>query len=301
MQRVLLTGVSGITGKAGLGFLKHLDRIVSPEDRVSVLQHNNPVDLSLTAGRKNIEIITSLPSSTEYDTAIHLAANIHTSKGRTPEEFPGFKRDNIDLTRRVCRSALYVIHASTDCVFSGNGNGLYMETDTPDATNYYGTTKAIAEEIVGAHAGANVRFSVPVGTSDNLIIDKVFNRIEGRKAWPFWNDQYVGISLIDDVVGVFNLLYRSGRPGMYHVASEGTLSRAELAWKVLDVYRSNDILRVNDSIEEESCNDPLFPRRLGLSTARTRKILGISSFTSIDDAVRLHVLRAKKPELLISS
>ena len=67
---------------------------------------------------------------------------------------------------------------------------------------------------------------------------------------------------------------------------------------VLEIYRQYDIPIAKDSIEEEPCNDPDFPRRLVLSTAHTRGYLGIPEFTSVDDAIRLHVLRIKKPEAI---
>ena len=41
----------------------------------------------------------------------------------------------------------YLIHISTNCVFSGNKKDLYVETDTPDANDLYGKCKSIAEGI----------------------------------------------------------------------------------------------------------------------------------------------------------
>ena len=37
-----------------------------------------------------------------------------------------------------------LVHLSTDCVFSGN-KGMYVETDTPDASDVYGRTKLLGE------------------------------------------------------------------------------------------------------------------------------------------------------------
>ncbi len=49
---------------------------------------------------------------------------------------------------QVCSAtAARLIHVSTDCVFSGD-KGLYSETDTPDAQDFYGRSKALGE--VGA-------------------------------------------------------------------------------------------------------------------------------------------------------
>ena len=37
-----------------------------------------------------------------------------------------------------------LIHFSTDCVFSGD-KGMYLESDTPDATDIYGRSKLLGE------------------------------------------------------------------------------------------------------------------------------------------------------------
>ncbi len=299
MAKVLLTGVSG---KTGVNVLRNIDKVLSPDDDIYILQNKNLVNIRDVPIKGDVYIITSLSHTREYDTAIHFAGNIHTSRGRDPANYHEFQRDNIDLTRRVCVSANHVLFASTDYIFSGMDDRDYKESDEPNQTNFYGQTKASAEKVVLEHAGAAIRFTYPIGIPSNLIIDKIFNALEGRPAWPFWNNQYIGLSLFDDTLNVFKKVSETKRNGIYHVTCEGgSLSRADLAKKVLGVYRTYDIERVSDSIEEEPCSDPLFPRRLGLDTTQTRKELGIESFTSLDEAIRMHVLRAKKPEALHSN
>lgn len=41
----------------------------------------------------------------------------------------------------------HLIHISTNCVFSGDKQGLYVEEDTPDALDLYGKCKSIAEGV----------------------------------------------------------------------------------------------------------------------------------------------------------
>ena len=72
----------------------------------------------------------------------------------------------------------------------------------------------------------------------------------------------------------------------------------EIAKKVLGIYKTYDIPRQKESIEEEPCNNPDFPRRLVLDTSYTRKELGIEKFTDVDEAIKIHVLRIKAPECL---
>ena len=176
----------------------------------------------------------------------------------------------------------------------------YLESDqTNPPNNYYGQTKAEAEKIVLDNDGAVISFQSPIGISSNLIIDKIIPALEGKPSWPFWNDQYVRPTFFDDLLSVFKRLYWGNKQGIYHVSCNGvTPSRAGIARKVLEVFRRYDIPRAKDYIQEEPCNDPNFPKRLVLDTQQTREKLGIASFTEVDEAIRLHVLRIKKPEAI---
>lgn len=60
---------------------------------------------------------------------------------------------NVDLPRRLSQLAdqqqFRLIHLSTDCVFSGKA-GMYVETDSTDAQDLYGLTKARGERNLGS-------------------------------------------------------------------------------------------------------------------------------------------------------
>ena len=291
MVRTLITGASG---RLGSQLIKRLDEVILNNDDIYLLQNRNQVNLPLG---KNFNITTDISST--YDIAIHFAGNLHTSGGnpkKNPENYGEFARDNIELTRRVCNKAGYVIFASTDNVFSGFDNGDYFEHDKLNPpNNFYGQTKADAESIVLDNCGSVIRFQSSIGVPSNLIIDKIYAHIDGKPSWPFWNDQFVRPAFFEDILLVLNKTYSAQKRGIYHVSCSGDVpSRAEIAKKVLNVFREYNIPRERDYIEEEPCNDPDFPRRLALDTTFTRNELGLGEFTSVDEAIRLHVLRTRK-------
>lgn len=301
-MKILITGASG---RVGSGLIKHLDSIVSPDDEIVLLKRINPVDTESIKQRK-VSIISEVEDSKPYDLAIHFAGNIHTSRGSDPANYPEFIRDNVELTERVCDASKRVFFASTENIFSGMDNMDYLESHFPQESgvpsgsrNYYGQTKAIAEKVILDNKGCVVRIQSPLGVPRNLIVDRVIGALEdSMPSWPFWNDQFLRPTFIDDIALVLRKLSQTDKEGVYHVSCSGNpLSRAEIANKVLDVYREYDLPRVHDSVQEEPCNDPNFPRRLVLDTQYTRKELGIEQFTSVDNAIKTHILRIKKPEL----
>lgn len=297
-MKILMTGASG---RIGSNVVRMLDNIVGENHEIYLLQHRTPVNREVSY-KGHVSIVASLPNTKEYDVALHFAGNLHTSRGNDPVNYHEFQRDNIELTKRVCASSCYVLFASTDNVFSGMNHRSYKESDPANPSkNFYGQTKAEAEKIVLDHAGATIRFQSLLGISSNLIVDRIFNAIEGKPSWSFWNDQYMRPSFFDDLLLSFRKAYEGRHQGVYHVSCSGKAnSRAEIAKKVLKVYVQYGIERKIESIAEETCNVSDFPRRLVLDTTCTRQALGINSFTDGDEAIRIHVLRVKKPSALYS-
>ena len=299
MAKILITGASG---RLGSSFVSRLDEVVSNEHEIYLLKRKNPIKFSQAKGF-NYSIINSLPNSREYDFAFHFAGNLHTSMGdpqKNPENYPVFVRDNVELTKEVCDASSHVLFASTDNVFSGMDRRDYKEDDAPNPpNNFYGRTKALAEKVVLDKGGAAIRFQSPLGVSSSLIVDRIFDAIEGRPSWSFWNDQFIRPAFFGDMLLAFKRIYQGKKQGIYHISCSGeTPSRAEIAKKVLGIYKTYDIPRQKESIEEEPCNNPNFPRRLVLDTSYTRKELGIEKFTDVDEAIKIHVLRIKALECL---
>jgi len=62
-----------------------------------------------------------------------------------------------------------LVHLSIDLVFSGDGDGAYVETDTPDPVTMYGKTMVMAEQLIldRRSDSAILRISLPMGVSFN--------------------------------------------------------------------------------------------------------------------------------------
>lgn len=134
--RILITGTSGLLGGE---FQKLLPNVLAPshqemlvEDREKVrnyFEKHKPIDLVI-----HLAALTKIPRcETEKDRA--WAVNV------------GGTRNIMEIAYEQ-NPNVYVVYASTPCIFPGNHeDDFYYEESTPNPKNFYGMTKLVGEHI----------------------------------------------------------------------------------------------------------------------------------------------------------
>lgn len=129
------------------------------------------------------------------------------------------------------------LQVSTNCVFNGT-TGLYVETDTPNATSMYGITKALGETLQNAMV---LRVSI-IGESDTntsclleWMKQRAGSEINGYTKY-YWN----GITCLEfaryiDYLICNNIITK----GVYHVAPNYTVSKHDLLQMINNIYSLN--------------------------------------------------------------
>ena len=287
-RSILLTGASG---RVGMALSKRLDEICSEQDDLFVLQSKTPLPENLIRRPRTATVTSDTLEQRRYNLAIHLAAIADTNYCQKPENHRPAYLVNVGLTARVCGAAEKVILVSTDNVFKGEaGAPDYKESDETNPCNYYGETKAAAEQIILANGGAVIRIQTLLG-APNRIVDKTIAEIRGEpgKYYPLWNDIYSRPAHFEDLLAVMRAVAFGGRAGIYHVSCEGKpLSRSQMGNVVLKAYQQMGLPTNVTELASEQCSIPHFPRRLVLDTEKTQRQLGIE-FTSVGDALARHV------------
>ena len=165
-----------------------------------------------------------------------------------------------------------LIHISTDCVFSGK-NGDYVETDTPDPVDIYGSSK-LAGEIVDAHS-LTIRTS-HVGrelTNFTSLFEWILKN-RGNQVVGYSNAIYSGLTTFSLSV-VMNSLLTNGSSvsGLVHVASN-PLSKYQLITelnsrlalgidvKIDESVAINRSLRASDQLEQLGIKIPSWDQML---------------------------------------
>lgn len=182
----------------------------------------------------------------------------------------------IDYTQKYNK---YLIHYSTDFVFNGYRKKLYNESDAIDPQNFYGYTKAKAEELINsaqirsAIVRVEVVFGDPIEGQHGNIFTLVRDKLSKGERVQVVDDQYRTPTYIEDVVYANQLILKKKAEGIFHIAGPEYLSISDFAFRIARYYGYDEsnieavpTRSIKDNIER--------PRYTGLSIQKARKKLG---------------------------
>lgn len=164
---------------------------------------------------------------------------------------------------RLCRIAgARLIHISTDCVFSGR-QGLYQESDQPDAEDLYGKSKQLGELTNEDHS-ITLRTSI-IGHelhTNHALIDWFLS--SSGSVNGFTRAIFSGLPTVELAHVIHNhVLPNLSLHGLYHVSAE-PINKYELLQLVADIYRKQiRLLPSEDVIIDRSLNSAKFRAATG--------------------------------------
>ncbi len=179
-KKIFLTGGSGRMGSSLIPLLKVADWTVAAPSSSSVnILEPSTLDRFLEAFKPSV--------------VLHLAA--YTDVASAEQQKALCWQVNVEGTRNVARAANAIgarmVHISSDYVFDGE-HGDYLESDTPNPSNYYSLTKVVAEEASRA-------------AKDVLIVRTSFKESTWRYPMAFM-DQFTSADYVDVIAQEFCLL-----------------------------------------------------------------------------------------------
>jgi dTDP-4-dehydrorhamnose reductase len=141
-----------------------------------------------------------------------------------------------------------LVHLSSDCVFSGDGNGGHAEDDFRSADTMYGRSKALGEVAYGGNVTIRTSFVGPDMNADGGGLFNWFMRqrgaISGYRA-ALWS----GVTSMVLARAVDAVIAR-GVTGLYHLTNNSTISKYELLG-LFNELRSEPVeIRADDDIRE---------------------------------------------------
>lgn len=291
MQRILATGATGLVGSRFVEMFA---------DQYEVINMDLTTGVDITKPETFTPFIAAHPDANlpagKAGVLIHLAAFTDMNKAfsENGDKTGVCYRVNVDGTRniaKVCKdNGIHLIHVSTDFIFDGTKNTPYVEDDPASPLEWYGETKAIAEQVV-KDSGASytiVRIAYPYRANYDLkpdLIKKIRASLESGKLYPQFTDTIITPTFIDDIARAFGKIIELKPSGVLHVVGSSALSPFVLAQKVASAYGFDPAIVKEGSLTEylKTAARP-YARTVNMSNAKARDVLGLH-FASIDEGL----------------
>lgn len=280
LQPILGTGLSGLVGSklvkdfADTYAFANLD-LSNPEQPVDITSYDQ-----VAAAFEN--------SAAEF--VLHFAAFTDVTKAwEQRDDKNGLAyRVNVLGTENIVKAATatgkHLIHISTAYVFNGEKNGMYVESDSVQPIEWYGQTKAWAEEKVAESASqwTILRIDQPFRSDEFPKTDTVHRIIAGLKSgglYPQFVDHYFGPTFIDDFVKVVDWVIRSKTTGIFHASSGEKWSDYDFAMLIRDNFHFETEVKKGLLAEYLKTLSRPYQKNTAMDASKLKSVLGFKMKT----------------------
>jgi dTDP-4-dehydrorhamnose reductase len=148
---------------------------------------------------------------------------------------------------------VWVLHISTDYVFDGKSDRPYVETDPPNSINTYGASKLAGEKLLVESRCRHciMRLEWTYGSHGNNFVSKLIKRARATNTLKVVDDQIGSPTATTEVAKAICRLVSKKPEGMFHFASDGYVSRFDMAKFIFE--------KLNISTDLSSCKTSAFP------------------------------------------
>ncbi len=180
------------------------------------------------------------------------------------------------LARAAREAGLVFVHVSTDFVFDGTKVGPYLETDEPNPLSVYGASKLEGERAIAeaAPSAIIVRTGWLFGPGGADFPTKILAAARDHRELNVVDDEIGSPTYsIDLADGIVSLVMRGAQPGIYHLVGSGTVSRYDMALRILQLAGVD--VAVSRAHAADFPTRALRPRNSALDTGKAQA-LGIA-------------------------
>lgn len=285
-QSLITTGLNGLVGSK---FAQDFANSYS-YDRMDVSDKDNPIDIT------NLDQVRRVFQNSSASFVLHLAAftNVTAAWEQSGDKDGLAYQVNVNGTKNIIKACQefdkHLIHISTAYVFNGENEGLYKEEDKPSPIEWYGQTKALAEEAVlkSKIAWTILRIDQPFRSDIFPRIDtahRIINSLKEGYLYPQFTDHYFGPTFIDDFAKVIDWVIRTKATGLYNATSGEKWSDYDFAKLI------KETLKLDGEVKEGKLDDYLktisrpYQRNTALDSSKLINQLDFK-LTSITEAVK---------------
>ena len=230
MKKVLITGSSGMLGS-------HVCDAIDKSKYQMICPNRDEFDL------KNILNIARKIKDIKPDMILHFAAetNVDLCEVDTGHAYLVNSLATETIARTAKEIGAWMVYISTSNVFGFQKQLFYNELDLPNPVNYYGKSKLAGERTVQQHLPTSsliIRSGWMVGggaKKDHKFVGKIIEQIKkGAQVLRAVNDKYGTVTFAYSLASFIVKSMDEERIGLYHFASQGLVTRFDIAKMVAE-------------------------------------------------------------------
>ncbi len=229
MKKLLLIGSNGMFGRDAFE--------VFCEAGYEVIKATH-ADFDIT----NLSAVENFFEQKNFDFVINAAAYTKVDDAEKDRE-SAFATNALGAKNVAIASAkknIPVIFISTDYVFDGTKNSLYLPTDSANPQTAYGASKLLGEENVRLENPQHfiVRTSWLYGKHGKNFVDTMLNIAKNQSVIKVVNDQFGCPTWTRDLAyGIKTLIESDVKFGTYQICGKGATSWFEFAKKIFEIAK----------------------------------------------------------------
>ena len=278
---VLATGLNGLVGSK----LKSDFSDQYNFDNLDLRDEKRPVDIT------NYDQLASVISASSANYLIHFAAytNVNGAWEQRNDKSGLCYQVNVGGTKNVLKAckanSKHLIHISTAYVFDGKKEGLYTEEDQMSPIEWYGQTKAWAEEEILNSEGLDwtiLRIDQPF-RSDSFekadTLHRIINGVREGKLYPQFADHYFGPTFVDDFAKIIDSVMRLKLKGLYHASSGEQWSDYDFAKTIIEELKLDFDLKKGSLAKYLETSQRPYQKNTAMATNKLREKLDFKPLT----------------------
>ncbi|WP_305810643.1 dTDP-4-dehydrorhamnose reductase [Photobacterium leiognathi] len=282
-MKVLITGSNGQVGSC---LVKQLQ--TCPNTEILAVDRN---ELDITSQLDVIKAVNEFKPNIIINAAAHTAVDKAESEG---ELSYAINRDGpLYLAQAAENIGATLLHISTDYVFSGDKDGIYVETDKVDPQGVYGKSKLAGEQVVldNCTRAIILRTAWVFGEEGNNFVKTMLRLAQQRDELGIVADQFGGPTYAGDIAAALITIaktinvqgenFDSSKYGIYHFSGLPHTSWCGFAQMIFDkaveqkVFNQAPLVK---GIKTEDYPTPAKrPTNSKLDTKRITNIFGIQA------------------------
>lgn len=196
-----------------------------------------------------------------------------------------------NLARAAQKTHKHFMHLSTAFVFDGEKDGLYVEDDPVHPIEWYGETKALAEQVVQQECDSWTIFRIDQPFRSDVYekkpdtTHKLIQGLQQKILYPQFTDHWFSPTVVEDFAQVVDWAIENKPNDIYHATCGVKVSDFEYASMI------NDVLQLDSPIQQGSLTEYLktAARPYQRNTAMDSKKLSDAAnmqWTTLADAIR---------------